>query len=71
MPTTELDHLVKMVNQIADNISIGEDDATIALKVADHLNRFWARSMKEQIVAYAKNDGRSLNAAAKLAIARL
>ena len=56
MSTRELDHLIKMINQIADNIAIGEDEEIAASKVSDHLNRFWARSMSTMIVAYANGE---------------
>lgn len=70
-PATELDHLIKMINQIADNIAIGEDAETTATKVNGHLTRFWARSMKEQIIAYAAADGEQLNPVAKIAVSQL
>ena len=71
MSTTELDHLIKMVNQIADNIAIGEDEALTAPKVVDHLNRFWARPMKNKIIGYAAVEGKRLNNVAKLAVSNL
>jgi len=71
MSGTELDHLIKMINQIADNIAIGDDEAATAPKVADHINRFWARPMKEKIIAYAASDGEQLNAVAKIAVLQL
>lgn len=71
MSAVELDHLVKMINQIADNIAIGESEMETAPRVVDHVNRFWARPMKEQIIAYADIDGEQLNAVAKRAIAQL
>ena len=71
MSATELDHLIKMINQIADNIAIGDSDAVTAPKVADHIRRFWARSMKEKIIDYAACDGEQLNAVAKIAVSQL
>jgi formate dehydrogenase subunit delta len=71
MSTTELDHLIKMVNQIGDNIAIGEDETSTAPKVVEHLNRFWARPMKDKIIDYASTDGKRLNSVAKLAISKL
>ena len=46
-----------MINQIANNIAIGESDDLTAVKVAGHVKRFWAPAMKEQIIAYAQCDG--------------
>ena len=71
MSATELDHLIKMINQIADNIAVGEADAVTAPKVAKHLNLFWARPMKEKISDYAATDGGQLNTVATIAVSQL
>ena len=71
MSATELDHLIKMINQIADNIAIGDDDAVTAPQVINHLNKFWARTMKEKIIAYAASDGEQPNSVAKIAVSQL
>jgi len=71
MSETELDHLIKMINQVADNIAIGEGEVATAPKVATHLNRFWARSMREKIIEYADSDGAQLNVVATLAVSLL
>jgi formate dehydrogenase subunit delta len=71
MSATELDHLIKMINQIADNIAIGDDDAITAPQVTNHINKFWARTMKKKIIAYADSDGDQLNSVAKIAVSQL
>jgi formate dehydrogenase subunit delta len=71
MLTRELEHLIKMINQIADNIAIGDDDAIIAAKVTEHLQLFWAPPMKKKIINYAANDGEKLNVVAKVAVSQL
>jgi formate dehydrogenase subunit delta len=71
MSNTELEHLIQMVNQIADNIAIGESDDVAAAKLADHIKRFWARSMKQQIIKYAETDCADLKPIAKQALALL
>ncbi len=71
MSSTELEHLIKMINQIADNIAIVESDDVATAKLADHLNCFWARSMKEQIFNYANSDGEKLQPVAKKALTLL
>jgi len=52
----ELDQLVKMANQIADNFSFHEDAVD---RLADHLQRFWAPSMRKQLSEFleAGSDG--------------
>ncbi len=71
MSATELDHLIKMINQIADNIAVGQGDAVTAPKVAHHIDLFWARPMKEKIIDYAARDGEQLNAAARMAVSQI
>jgi len=39
--------------------------------VADHIKRFWARSMKEKIISYASSDGEMLQGVSMEAIRRL
>ena len=59
------------MNQIADNIAIGESDAVAADKLVAHIKRFWARSMIEKIVEYAQSDGKKLQPLTKKAITLL
>jgi formate dehydrogenase subunit delta len=65
---TELQHLIKMINQIADNLGHGEEEAEVAAAVLVHLNRFWAPSMKQKLVQYEQQDGAGLQAAARRAV---
>ncbi|ARN75970.1 formate dehydrogenase subunit delta [Oceanicoccus sagamiensis] len=66
--SSELDHLIKMINQIASNIAIGENDTVASEKVADHIRRFWAKSMKQQIISYVEQGGDQLQPAAIAAV---
>jgi formate dehydrogenase subunit delta len=67
----QLEHLIKMINQIgANNLHQGEGDEAADM-VATHLKKFWARSMKKQIIEYAQSDGAELSPVSKLAVARL
>lgn len=60
-----------MLDQIiANNLHHG-DDEEIAAVAADHLHKFWARSMKQQISSYAKEHPTELSAIAQLALAQL
>jgi formate dehydrogenase subunit delta len=45
----EIDQLVKMANQIADNFSFHEDAVD---RLADHLQRFWAPSMRKKLIEF-------------------
>lgn len=71
MSNTELEHLIKMINQIADNIAIGESDESASVQLASHIKRFWARSMKQKIISYAQHDGEKLQPLVHKALAQL
>lgn len=68
MANHQLTSLIKMANQIAANNTHIGDDAEAAAMVANHLTKFWARSMKQQIIAYQQNDGSELLPIASQAI---
>lgn len=58
MVNTEMRHLVSMANDIAVNLSF-QDGAEV--RIADHINRFWAPRMRKLLVDYAANDGQGLS----------
>jgi len=64
----EVEQLVKMVNQIADNFSFHDDAVD---RIADHLLRFWAPSMQNKLIEYDKLQGAELKPAAREALKRL
>ncbi|MDU0353162.1 formate dehydrogenase subunit delta [Paraglaciecola aquimarina] len=64
------EQLVKMVNQIATNNSHQTQQESVAL-IVNHLTKFWALSMKKQIIDYAKQDGKDLLPLAMLSINEL
>ena len=68
MADTELEHLIKMINQIADNVTTGESDEVRAQNVAAHLKRFWAPSMHGTLRSYAETDGEMLQPIARRAV---
>lgn len=65
---TERDHLIIMANQIADNVGYGLSTEQVAEKVAHHITRFWAPSMRDRISVYVAEDGSALNEPARAAI---
>jgi len=65
---SESDQLVKMANQIADNFSFHDDAAE---RVADHLQRFWAPSMRRQLAALKDEGASALKPLVKQAIGLL
>ncbi len=65
---TEIEQLVKMANQIAANFSFHEDGVA---RLADHLQRFWAPVMRQQLCDYAAAGGAGLDEAVLQALQRL
>jgi formate dehydrogenase subunit delta len=64
----DIEHLVKMANQIADNFSFHDDTVE---RTVDHLRRFWAPSMRSKLVDFEAAGGDGLNEAARAAVRRL
>ena len=64
----EVEQLVKMVNQIADNFSFHDNAVD---RITDHLQRFWAPSMQEKLIEYERVEGSGLKPAAREALKSL
>jgi ABC-type transporter Mla subunit MlaD len=64
----EIERLVKMANQIADNL-VFHDDAVE--RIADHLVRFWAPSMRQKLTEYATVGGDGLKSEVRAALRHL
>ncbi|MDP6416243.1 MAG: formate dehydrogenase subunit delta [Gammaproteobacteria bacterium] len=71
MTDAELKHLIKMLNQISANLARGDSEEQDAARVADHVRRFWAPSMRAKIADYAALDEDALADLSKRAIAVL
>ena len=71
MTQSELDHLIKMANQIAAHCAPGASEAVAAEKAANHIQMFWAASMKRQLIAYFQADGEALSETAQAAVLQL
>ena len=63
----EIEHLVKMANQIADNFGFHDDAIE---RTADHLQRFWAPSMRQKLLDYHAGGGEGLQRAVQEALQR-
>lgn len=64
----DVERLVKMANQIADNFNFHDDAIERTL---DHLRRFWAPSMCDRLAAFEAAGGDGLNDVARSAVQRL
>jgi len=65
----QIEHLVTMANQIGDFFKSFPDQEQAKKDIANHLMRFWARNMREQILAHVNNqNGDGLEAIVRDAI---
>lgn len=64
----EIDQLVKMANQIADNFSFHEDAVD---RLVEHLQRYWAPSMRKQLIGLLEAGGEGLKPDVIAAVKRL
>ena len=64
----DIHHLVKMANEIGAFFVTGNDDATAAALIADHLRRFWDPRMRKQILAHLSQGGEGLKPAVASAV---
>ena len=68
MSDQQLNHLIKMVNQISVNNQHHDNDQEAAAAVAGHLTKFWARSMKQLIIAHLDEGGEGLLPVSRMAV---
>jgi formate dehydrogenase subunit delta len=67
----QIEHLIKMANQIAANFAYEQDKDKAARAVADHILRFWSPLMKREIVACANEGNSELSPLARAAVGLL
>jgi len=64
------DKLVMMANQIATFFA-AQGEARALPQIADHIEKFWDRRMRREIIAHIEAGGDGLNPLAKSALANL
>lgn len=65
----KIDHLVTMANQIGDFFKSFPDQEQAKKDIAEHLKRFWASSMRQQILVHVNDkNGEGLEAIVRDAI---
>jgi formate dehydrogenase subunit delta len=67
MSDQELNHLIKMINQIANNVA-GRDDDDRIRNTAVHIEKFWAPSMRNKISSHSESSPEDLHPAAVQAL---
>lgn len=53
----QIEHLVKMANQIALNLGAGYEDTEAQERIRNHFSRFWTPQMRRQLTAYWREGG--------------
>ncbi|MFQ3235761.1 MAG: formate dehydrogenase subunit delta [Paraglaciecola sp.] len=71
MSSSQITNLVSMLDQIANNNNYKKTDEETAKIVANHIQKFWARSMRDRMTQYAAEGGPELTNVSKLALAQL
>ncbi len=71
MSSNHTTQLISMTNQIAANLGGGRDEEAAAAATCRHLENFWARSMKQRLVATLEHDDTELSPLAKRAVVLL
>jgi hypothetical protein len=66
--TVNNEKLLKMAEQITANMAFTDDQAVVAAKVADHLNRFWDPRMKSAFKDYAQAHSEQLSPTQQAAV---
>lgn len=69
MESHQLSSMITMANQIAANLPHDQSQEECDKAVANHLQRFWSRGMKEQIRSHLAAGGEGLTDDAKRALA--
>jgi formate dehydrogenase subunit delta len=64
-------NLIHMTNQIAANLGGGRDEETAAAATCRHLETFWARSMKQRLVATLECEDAEFSPLARRAVTLL
>lgn len=71
MSDNQLEQLILMVNQIVENNTYHMSEDETIVKTSNHLETFWARSMKTMIIDYVNSGGGKLDRLAKKSIVHL
>lgn len=66
-----IDHLVKMANEIGSFFVTANDEDTAAQLIADHLKRFWDPRMRKQVIAHLGQGGEGFTPAVAKAVGLL
>ena len=61
MSVKQVDHLVKMANQIALNLAAWGEEAAVVEKTGEHMKKFWTPAMRRQLIEFWRTEDKSLS----------
>jgi formate dehydrogenase subunit delta len=71
MSQSNTSHLIEMANQITLNLSHGREQIECINEIAKHIQRFWALSMRVQLIALVAQDVPQIHKRVKIAVTQL
>ena len=63
--------LIKMAEQISDNMRFSDDAEQVAEKIADHINRFWDPRMRQSLLALSLEQQQALSSELQIAMKKV
>ena len=66
-----IDHLVRMANDIGNFFKADPDHAQAVDGIASHIKRFWEPRMRKEIIAHAEGGGAGMMALVREAVLKL
>ena len=69
--TVKFDKLLRMAEQIAANISISDDEESVADQVTGHLQRYWDPRMREHFLDQASHHADQMSPVVKRVVEKL
>jgi formate dehydrogenase subunit delta len=63
MSAKQVDHLVKMANEIALNLGASRDEQLAARRTGEHIVRFWTPAMRTQLLEFWRDGGEGISPA--------
>lgn len=61
MAARQIEHLIKMANQIALNMAACGDEGEAASKTGEHMQKFWTPAMCRQLIRHSQEGGVGLS----------
>lgn len=69
--SSEQQRLIRMINDIAKNVTAGRDTEAASDAVYSHVMKFWPPKMQQDLIARIANSDEELHPVAEAAVAKL